>query len=213
MRVLGAYISYSCPSLTGEGARNEREGFLLPKIWYHFPMPTVSETINHSETNVRVRFAPSRPGRCISAASRTALWDWLYARHTGGTFVLRVEDTDKNRETADGVQVILDSLAEYGLQYDEGPGVGGPHAPYIPVAALRHLPQVRRAASGGRQSVPGLRHARRAGPDARKPAKARACRRGMTAAIATSRAPSGPSMKRRGGSTPPCGSPCRRKAK
>jgi len=82
-------------------------------------------------TNVRVRFAPSPTGALHIGGIRTAFWDWLYARHTGGTFILRIEDTDKNRETADGVQVILDSLREYGLDYDEGPEKGGPHAPYI----------------------------------------------------------------------------------
>ena len=82
-------------------------------------------------TNVRVRFAPSPTGALHIGGIRTAFWDWLYARHTGGTFVLRIEDTDKNRETADGVQVILDSLRDYGLDYDEGPEKGGPHAPYI----------------------------------------------------------------------------------
>ena len=82
-------------------------------------------------TNVRVRFAPSPTGALHIGGIRTAFWDWLYARHTGGTFVLRIEDTDKNRETADGVQVILDSLREYGLDYDEGPEKGGPHAPYV----------------------------------------------------------------------------------
>jgi len=82
-------------------------------------------------TNVRVRFAPSPTGALHIGGIRTAFWDWLYARHTGGTFILRIEDTDKNRETADGVQVILDSLRAYGLDYDEGPEKGGPHAPYI----------------------------------------------------------------------------------
>ena len=82
-------------------------------------------------SNVRVRFAPSPTGALHIGGIRTAFWDWLYARHTGGTFVLRIEDTDKNRETSDGVQVILDSLREYGLDYDEGPEKGGPHAPYI----------------------------------------------------------------------------------
>jgi glutamyl-tRNA synthetase len=82
-------------------------------------------------SNVRVRFAPSPTGALHIGGIRTAFWDWLYARHTGGKFILRIEDTDKNRETADGVQVILDSLREYGLDYDEGPGIGGPHAPYI----------------------------------------------------------------------------------
>ncbi len=82
-------------------------------------------------TNVRVRFAPSPTGALHIGGIRTAFWDWLYAKHTGGTFILRIEDTDKNRETADGVQVILNSLREYGLDYDEGPEKGGPHAPYI----------------------------------------------------------------------------------
>ena len=94
-------------------------------------MPIISETNVSSETNVRVRFAPSPTGALHIGGIRTALWDWLYARHTGGTFILRIEDTDKNRETADGVQVILDSLKEYGLDYDEGPEIGGPHAPYV----------------------------------------------------------------------------------
>ena len=82
-------------------------------------------------SNVRVRFAPSPTGTLHIGGIRTAFWDWLYARHTGGTFILRIEDTDKSRETADGVQVILDSLKEYGLDFDEGPGVGGPFAPYV----------------------------------------------------------------------------------
>ena len=76
-------------------------------------------------TNVRVRFAPSPTGALHIGGIRTAFWDWLYARHTGGKFILRIEDTDKNRETADGVQVILDSLREYGLDYDEGPESAG----------------------------------------------------------------------------------------
>jgi len=82
-------------------------------------------------TNVRVRYAPSPTGALHVGNVRTALWDWLYARHTGGTFVLRIEDTDKSRETQDGVAVILEALREYGLDYDEGPGKGGPHTPYV----------------------------------------------------------------------------------
>ena len=82
-------------------------------------------------TNVRVRFAPSPTGALHIGGIRTALFDWLYAKHTGGTFILRIEDTDKARETEDGVQVILDSLRQYGLDYDEGPEKGGPFAPYV----------------------------------------------------------------------------------
>ncbi|MBV9849017.1 MAG: glutamate--tRNA ligase [Armatimonadetes bacterium] len=82
-------------------------------------------------TDVRVRFAPSPTGALHIGGVRTALWDWLFARHSGGKFILRIEDTDKTREVEGGVQTILDSLRAYGLDYDEGPDVGGPYGPYI----------------------------------------------------------------------------------
>ncbi len=82
-------------------------------------------------TDVRVRFAPSPTGFLHIGGVRTALWDWLYAKHTGGKFILRIEDTDKAREVEGGVQMIIDALHAYGLDYDEGPGVGGPFGPYI----------------------------------------------------------------------------------
>lgn len=62
---------------------------------------------------------------------RTALWDWLFARHTGGTFILRIEDTDKNREAPGGVEFIMNALRWYGLDWDEGPEAGGDFGPYI----------------------------------------------------------------------------------
>ena len=62
--------------------------------------------------------------------ARTALFNWLYARHHGGVFVLRIEDTDVERSSADMVTGILDGLRWLGLDWDEGPGVDGPHAPY-----------------------------------------------------------------------------------
>jgi len=80
---------------------------------------------------VRVRFAPSPTGYLHVGGARTALFNWLYARHTGGTFVLRVEDTDKARNTREAVQVILDSLRWLGLDWDEGPEKGGPAGPYF----------------------------------------------------------------------------------
>lgn len=82
-------------------------------------------------TDVRVRFAPSPTGALHIGGVRTALWDWLFARHTGGKFILRIEDTDKAREVEGGVQTIIDSLRWYGLDYDEGPDAGGPYGPYI----------------------------------------------------------------------------------
>src|SRR5436190_16641935 len=71
--------------------------------------------------NVRVRFAPSPTGFLHIGGARTALFNWLYARHTGGTFILRIEDTDAARNTPEAVAVILDGLRWLGLDWDEGP--------------------------------------------------------------------------------------------
>jgi glutamyl-tRNA synthetase len=81
--------------------------------------------------SVRVRFAPSPTGYLHVGGARTALFNWLYARRHGGTFILRIEDTDVERSSADMVTGILDSLRWLGLNWDEGPGVAGPHAPYF----------------------------------------------------------------------------------
>jgi glutamyl-tRNA synthetase len=79
----------------------------------------------------RVRFAPSPTGYLHVGGARTALFNWLYARRHGGIFVLRIEDTDVERSSADMVTGILEGLRWLGLDWDEGPGVGGPHAPYF----------------------------------------------------------------------------------
>lgn len=81
--------------------------------------------------NVRVRFAPSPTGYLHVGGARTALFNWLYARHCGGAFVLRIEDTDKARNTQEAVQVILDGLRWLGLDWDEGPEKDGGHGPYF----------------------------------------------------------------------------------
>ncbi len=73
---------------------------------------------------VRVRFAPSPTGFLHIGGARTALFNWLYARHTGGTFILRIEDTDAARNTQEAVDVILDGLRWLGLHWDEGPLTG-----------------------------------------------------------------------------------------
>ncbi len=80
---------------------------------------------------VRVRFAPSPTGYLHVGGARTALFNWLFARHSGGKFVLRIEDTDKERNTLEAVQVIYDGLRWLGLDWDEGPGVGGDCGPYF----------------------------------------------------------------------------------
>ena len=70
---------------------------------------------------VRTRFAPSPTGVLHLGSVRTALFSWLYAHHCGGQFVLRIEDTDRERSTAENVQAILDGMAWLGLEADEGP--------------------------------------------------------------------------------------------
>ena len=86
-------------------------------------------------SKVRVRFAPSPTGLLHIGGARTALFNWLYARHTGGTFVLRVEDTDQSRNTQEAVDVIFRGMRWLGLDWDEGPdgkgGVTGDKGPYF----------------------------------------------------------------------------------
>jgi glutamyl-tRNA synthetase len=84
----------------------------------------------------RVRFAPSPTGYLHIGGVRTALFNWLWARKNQGTFVLRIEDTDQERSTPESVQVILDSMRWLGLDWDEGPEVGGPHGPYFQMQRL-----------------------------------------------------------------------------
>jgi glutamyl-tRNA synthetase len=79
----------------------------------------------------RVRFAPSPTGYLHVGGARTALFNWLFARRHGGTFILRIEDTDAERSSWDMVAGIVDGLRWLGLDWDEGPDVGGPHAPYF----------------------------------------------------------------------------------
>ncbi len=79
---------------------------------------------------VRTRFAPSPTGFLHIGGARTALYNWLYARHHGGQFILRVEDTDADRSTEDSMRIILDGLQWLGLDWDEGPGIGGDFGPY-----------------------------------------------------------------------------------
>jgi hypothetical protein len=79
---------------------------------------------------VRVRFAPSPTGHLHVGGARTAIFNWLFARHHGGTFVIRVEDTDVARSTAESEEMVLSDLRWLGLPWEEGPDVGGPHAPY-----------------------------------------------------------------------------------
>jgi len=82
-------------------------------------------------TPVRVRFAPSPTGYLHVGAARTALFNWLFARHEGGVLILRIEDTDQSRVVSGAVQGIYDGLRWLGIDWDEGPDKGGPVAPYV----------------------------------------------------------------------------------
>ena len=84
-----------------------------------------------SGSGVRVRFAPSPTGRLHVGGARTAIYNWAYARATGGTFILRIEDTDPERSTQENVQVIINAMKWLGLDWDEGPEVGGDAGPYF----------------------------------------------------------------------------------
>jgi glutamyl/glutaminyl-tRNA synthetase len=81
-------------------------------------------------SQVRVRFAPSPTGFFHIGSARTALFNWLYARHTGGVFILRVEDTDQSRNSEEFLNLIYESLRWLGMDWDEGPGIGGSFGPY-----------------------------------------------------------------------------------
>ena len=95
----------------------------------------MSDTITHpfstaSGTDVRVRFCPSPTGTPHVGLVRTALFNWAYARHTGGKLVFRIEDTDAARDSEESYEQLVDALTWLRLDWDEGVGVGGPHPPY-----------------------------------------------------------------------------------
>jgi glutamyl-tRNA synthetase len=84
-----------------------------------------------SQPRARVRFAPSPTGYLHVGGARTALFNWLFAKHVGGDFLLRIEDTDQTRYDAKALVDLIADLKWLGLQWDEGPEVGGPHEPYF----------------------------------------------------------------------------------
>jgi len=84
----------------------------------------------HSTQPVRVRFAPSPTGRLHLGGARTALYDYLLARQLGGKFILRVEDIDLKRFVPGAEKELMDGLHWLGLEWDEGPDIGGPYGPY-----------------------------------------------------------------------------------
>jgi len=99
---------------------------------------------------VRTRFAPSPTGYLHIGGVRTALFNWLFARQHGGAFILRIDDTDVARNVDEALEPILSGLRWLGIDWDEGPGVGGPHAPYFQSQrAHRHRAAVDRLLASG----------------------------------------------------------------
>lgn len=99
---------------------------------------------------VRTRFAPSPTGYLHIGGVRTALFNWLFARQHGGQFILRIDDTDQQRNVEEALQPILDGFRWLGIDWDEGPGVGGPHAPYFQSQrSARHRAAVQELLDGG----------------------------------------------------------------
>ena len=90
---------------------------------------------------VRVRFAPSPTGSLHIGGLRTALFNWLFARHYQGTFILRIEDTDQKRFDPTALQTLMEALRWAGLNWDEGPEIGGPYGPYVQSERLEHYQQ------------------------------------------------------------------------
>jgi glutamyl-tRNA synthetase len=95
---------------------------------------------------IRVRFAPSPTGALHVGGARTAIYNWAFARRNGGVFILRIDDTDRERSTAQNTGQILRSLEWLGIDWDEGPEIGGPFGPYFQTqrsrnytAALEHM--------------------------------------------------------------------------
>ena len=84
-----------------------------------------------SDRPVRVRFAPSPTGPLHIGGVRTALFNWLFARHHNGAFILRIEDTDQKRYVPGSIEALMESLRWVGIEWDEGPDIGGPYGPYV----------------------------------------------------------------------------------
>ena len=152
---------------------------------------------------VRVRFPPSPTGNLHVGNVRSALFNWVFARHFGGTFVLRVEDTDAGRNLPESYQVLYDSLTWLGLTWDEGPGVGGPYAPYIQTERSDIYADIVAQLLDGRAGLPVLLQPRGdRGP--RGGATPRARRRATTASAADL---SAEPDRRAGGVVDPVGGP------
>jgi glutamyl-tRNA synthetase len=113
----------------------------------------------------RLRFAPSPTGYLHVGGARTALFNWLLARHHGGVFILRIEDTDRTRSTDEFTAAIFDAMTWLGLDWNEGPEVGGPHGPYFQMERLDRYKAAADALVGKGQAYPCVCQAKTDDPD------------------------------------------------
>ena len=169
---------------------------------------------------VRVRYGPSPTGDPHVGNIRTALFDWLFARHHGGAFIVRIEDTDQKRSVEGAEERILQALRWLGLDWDEGPDVGGPHGPYHQSQRLPLYQARGRAAAGLRPGL-SMRPAHRSGWTAcARPSSSANSRPVTTDTAATSPNPTSPppspnkpvaascGSRRRGTASPSCRTRC-----
>src|SRR5664280_1463801 len=100
---------------------------------------------------VRTRFAPSPTGFMHVGNLRTALYEYLIAKSAGGTFVLRIEDTDQERLVDGAIDIIYNTLKKAGLMHDEGPDIGGPYGPYVQSERMQlYMPYAQQLVSEGK---------------------------------------------------------------
>ena len=124
-------LSLVCGLFVMRSERRNRRAYAEAKANLNAQAKERGTAMTNTTDGVRVRFAPSPTGRLHVGGARTAIYNWAFARAMGGTFILRIEDTDPERSTDENVQVILNAMKWLGLDWDEGPEVGGPAGPYF----------------------------------------------------------------------------------
>ena len=137
--------------------------------------------------SVRVRFAPSPTGKLHIGGARTAIYNWAFARANGGTFILRIDDTDPTRSTDENTQIILRAMRWLGLDWDEGPEVGGDFGPTRRPSAWTSTSRPPSACSPRARPTPASARPSSWPPTARPLRPARTPSRATSAAAATSR--------------------------
>lgn len=137
-------------------------------------------------SDVRVRFAPSPTGKLHIGGARTAIYNWAFARANGGTFILRIDDTDPTRSTDENTQIILRAMRWLGLDWDEGPEVGGDYGPYAQTERLDLYKQAAQKLWDEGKAYPASAPRSSSTPTARPPKSARTPFRAISAAAAIS---------------------------